>query len=244
LSIILFSLSISLFDSLSTTLQIIVFVLLLTSARPVRNALCYLAGLIGVYFACGITGFLAFDHVRVYLSKSKLLPSIKHISDPSYYQSEFITGIVMVAIGIWYFHKKRHARPDRVQNMIMLKLQSMNGLFVFVIGVFISITSFPFSIPYLVALGKYTSNHLGLPAAIGSIVVYNFGYALPMIVILVIYLIARRGTDDFKDTLHEKVRVLNVQLITWALAGFGLFLMIDASCYFAIGHALVKGRCF
>jgi hypothetical protein len=28
------------------------------------------------------------------------------------------------------------------------------------------------------------------------------------------------------------------------LVGFGLFSMIDAGCYFTIGHALLKGRYF
>lgn len=239
---ILFSLSISLFDSLSTTQQIIIFVLLLTTISPLRNALSYLAGLIGAYFVCGIAGFFAFEQISEYISK--FFPSIKNVSDPMYYLTEFITGIVMIAVGTWYFLKKRHARPGRAQNMIIRKLQSMTGIFAFGIGILISVTSFPFSIPYLVALGKYTSNHLSFPAAIGSILVYNFGYAVPMIVVLIMYLIARRKTDDLKNTMHEKARVLNVQLTTWALAGVGLFSMIDAGFYFAAGHALVKGRCF
>jgi cytochrome c biogenesis protein CcdA len=239
---VLFSLSISLFDSLSTTQQIIIFVLLLTTNMPLRNALCYLAGLIGAYFACGIAGFFVLDRLSECISK--LFPFIKNISDPRYYQSEFFTGIVMIAVGIWYFHKKRHAPPGRAQNMIITKLQSMTGIFAFGVGVLISITSFPFSIPYLVALGKYTSNHLSLPAAIGSILVYNVGYALPMIIVLFMYLIARRRAADLKDTLHEKARILNVQLTTWALTGAGLFSVIDAGFYFVVGHALVKGRCF
>jgi cytochrome c biogenesis protein CcdA len=242
LSMVLFSLSISLFDSLSTTQQIIIFVLLLTTIRPLRNALCYLAGLIGAYFACGIAGFFVLDRMNEYISK--FFPFIKNVSDPKYYLSEFITGIVMIAVGIWYFYKKRHARPGRAQNMILIKLHSMTGIFAFGIGVLISITSFPFSIPYLIALGKYTSNHLSLPAVIGSILVYNIGYAVPMIIVLILYLVACRRAVDLKDTLHEKARILNVQLTTWALTGVGLFSVIDAGFYFAVGHALVKGRCF
>jgi hypothetical protein len=38
MSAVFYTLSISLFDSLSTTQQIIVFVLLLTTAKPLRNA--------------------------------------------------------------------------------------------------------------------------------------------------------------------------------------------------------------
>jgi cytochrome c biogenesis protein CcdA len=242
ISTILFSLSLSLIDSLSTTQQIIIFVLLLTTVKPVKNATCYLAGLMGAYFACGLTGFIALDQVRVLIGR--FFPSTKNFSDPQYYQSELLSGFAMVAIGIWYFRKKRYAQPGNVQNILIAKLRSMNGLFAFGFGVFISVTSFPFSIPYLVALGKYAALNLSFPAATGLIVVYNIGYALPMIVVLIVYLIARRGTVDLNDILHEKARILNVQLTTWALAGVGVFSMLDAGCYFTIGHALVRGRCF
>ena len=65
-----------------------------------------------------------------------------------------------------------------------------------------------------------------------------------MILILFLYLIVRRDTADNNDMLHEKAKMLNVHLTTWTLVGFGLFSMIDAGCYFAIGQALIKGRYF
>jgi cytochrome c biogenesis protein CcdA len=237
-----YSLSISLFDSLSTTQQIIVFVLLLTTEKPLRNALSYLAGLSGAYCACGICGYLALDQVRALLSK--FIPSISGVSNPAYYQSEFLTGVIMTGLGVWYFRKKKQDRPGRAQNMILAKLKSMNGYFAFGIGVFISITSFPVSIPYLIALGKYTTMHLGLFAAFGYIALYNFGYALPMVLALVVYLIMRAGANDFHDTLHAKADALNRHLTTWTLAGFGIFSIVDSGCYFALGRALVKGRYF
>jgi cytochrome c biogenesis protein CcdA len=242
MSTIPFTLSLSLFDSLSTTQQIIIFVLLFTTVNPLRNSIAYLAGLSGAYFACGIGGYLALDQLHLFLGK--YFPSTQNIPNALYYQSEFISGIIMTLIGVWYFRKKRHAPTSRTQNIIVSKFKSMNGLFAFGIGVFISVTSFPVSIPYIIALGKYTALHFNISAAIGNILLYNIGYALPMIVILIAYLYARKRTDDLYDTLHEKTRVLNVQLTTWAWVGIGIFSMIDSLCYFIIGHALVKGRYF
>lgn len=239
---IFYTLSISLFDSLSTTQQIIIFVLLLTTVKPLRNSLSYLAGLSGAYFACGIAGFLALDQVRAFLGK--FFPSSVNMSNPMYYQSEFLTGVIMTALGIWYFKRKKHARPGRAENIILARLRSMNAYFAFGVGVFISITSFPFSIPYIIALGKYTTLHLGPLAAAGCILLYNIGYAAPMVLVLIVYLIARRGANDVHAAMHEKARMLNVHLTTWALAGFGVFSMIDSGCYFALGRALIKGRFF
>ncbi len=239
---IFYTLSISLFDSLSTTQQIIIFVLLLTTEKPLRNSLSYLAGLSGAYCACGIAGYSALDQLRIFLSR--FFPSTANIPNPLYYQSEFLMGVIMTAIGIWYFRRKKHFRPGRSQNIILARLRSMNGYFAFGIGVFISVTSFPVSVPYLIALGRFATLRLGVPAAIGYILLYNIGYALPMMPVLIVYLVARRGADDFNDTLHEKANMLNVQLTTWAFAGFGVFSMIDSGCYFALGHALIKGRYF
>jgi cytochrome c biogenesis protein CcdA len=205
-----------------------------------RNSMAYLAGLSGSYFVCGVCGYLAIDQLRAFLDTYIL--STASLSNALYYQSEFIIGIVMVLIGILYFHKKRHSTANSYQNFIVSKLRSMNSFFAFGIGAFISISSFPLSIPYIIALGKYSTLQFSLPEAIGNILLYNVGYALPMIVIYIIYLYARKRTDDISDTLHEKTRILNVQLTTWALVGVGIFSMIDAGCYFTIGHSLVKGR--
>jgi len=133
-------------------------------------------------------------------------------------------------------------RPGRIKNFLLSKLKSMNGFTAFCIGVFISVTSFPVSTPYIIALGKYALLHLRRSSAIDYILLYNIGYALPMIIISAVYLIARNRADIQHDVLHEKAPRLNIQLTTWAFAGFGIFSMADAGCYFMFGRALIKGR--
>ena len=240
MNLIPYTLSLSLFDSLSTTQQIIIFALMLTTVKPLRNSLAYLAGLSGAYYACGVGGYLAFNQLREFIGKYFL--STANMSNTSYYQTELISGIVMIVIGVWFYRKKRYAPPSLSQNFIVAKLRSMNSLFAFAIGAIISITSFPLSIPYLIAIGKYSTLRMSFPGAMWNIFLYNIGYALPMLVIFIIYLYARKGTDEISDILHQKNHVLNVQLTTWTLVGVGIFSMIDAGCFFTIGHALVKGR--
>jgi cytochrome c biogenesis protein CcdA len=242
MSTIPFTLTLSLFDSLSTAQQIIIFILLLTTLNPVRNSIAYLVGLSGAYIACGIGGYLALGKLHVFLSA--YVPSTANVPDALYYQSELVAGIVMTLIGAWYFSKKRHAPPDRVQNMMVSRFKSMSGLFAFLAGAFISASSFPVSIPYIIALDKYGALHTGLFDAMGNILLYNFGYALPMIAVFFAYLYARRRSDDLSDALQEKTRVLNVHLTTWAWAGLGIFSLMDALCYLITGQALVRGRYF
>jgi len=216
--------------------------LLLTTAKPLKNALSYLAGLSGVYFLCGVAGYMTLDKLRILLNR--YFPSTDSLSNPLYYGMEFLLGLAMVAIGIWYFYRRKKGKQDRTEAMMLSKLSTMNSWLAFWFGVFISVTSFPASIPYLIALGEYSALQFGLPVATGYILLYNIGYALPMILLLFVYLIARRGADDYKDTMHEKAKKLNIRLTTWTLVGFGLFSMIDAGCFFFLGHALMKGRYF
>ena len=242
MSTVFFTVILSLSDSFSTAQQIIIFILLLTTLKPLQNSISYLIGLSGSYLICGVAGYLLIDQLHVFLGK--YFPSTANMSNTHYYEFEFVTGLLMTVFGFWYYHKKRNAPPGRTQNMLVARLKSMNAFAAFVIGIIISVTSFPVSIPFIVALGKYASLHLSRTAAIGNILLYNFCYALPMIVAFIIYLVVRKRTEDLNGTLQEKTRVLNVQLTTWALAGVGMFSMIDAGLYFIIGQALVKGRYF
>ena len=114
MSTVFYTISLSLFDSLSTTFQIIVFILLLTTEKPLRNALGYLAGLSGSYFLCGLAGYLALDELRAFLSK--YFPDQTTLSNPLYYQSEFTAGVLMAAFGVWYFYRKK--RPGRAGRKI------------------------------------------------------------------------------------------------------------------------------
>jgi cytochrome c biogenesis protein CcdA len=234
--------TISLFDSLSTTQQIVVFILLLTTVNPIRNALSYLAGLSGTYFLCGIAGYCAFDRLTALLGK--FFPSTATVPDRLYYLAELIAGALSIIIGIWYYQRNRVPKKSRIDNVVIARLRSMNPWIASGIGIFISITSFPFSIPYLVALGKFAGLKMGLPAATACIMLYNVGYALPMIVVFGLYLYARRKSNDLHDTLHEKARLLNVKLTTWMFAGIGAFSMIDATAFFLLGHPFIKGRYF
>jgi cytochrome c biogenesis protein CcdA len=242
MSTALFTLLLSLFDSFSTAQQIIIFTLLLTTFKPLQNSIAYLIGLSGSYVICGVVGYLLIDQLQVFLGK--YFPSTANLSNIHYYEFEFVAGLIMTVFGFWYYRKKRNAPAGRTQNMLVARLKSINTFAAFLIGVIISVSSFPVSIPYLVALGKYASLHMSRTAAIGNILLYNFGYALPMIIVFIIYLFVRKRNEDLNHTLQEKTRVLNVQLTTWALVGVGIFSMIDAGLFFIIGQALVKGRYF
>jgi len=241
MDLIFFTLSMSLLDSLSTTVQIVVFVLLLTTAHPNRNAAGYLAGLSTAYFACGFAGYFVIGGLRRFLDE---IFGLQRIPDAVYYQSEFLAGLVLAGLGAAYFFRSKKPKKSRLENWVHRRLDDMSPWMAFGIGAFISLSSFPASTPYLIALAKYAAMGQGLPAVLGLILLYNMGYALPMILVWVAYEFYLEKTEGHHQALHAKANQLNVHLTTWTLVGFGAFSMADAGLYFATGHALIKGRFF
>lgn len=241
MELITFTFWISLFDSLSTTFQIILFVLLLTTDKPIRNAWAYLAGLSSAYILCGLGGYMVLDPLMALLHQ--LMPG-SSLPNKVYYQSEFMTGFLMAVGGVWYFFWKKQRGWSNTENKFIAKLKHMNEWVALGLGVFMSVSSFPMSVPYLITLGKYASAHLVLSTVTGLVLFYNLGYALPMLVVFAIYLAARRDTEDIHDHLHRKAHMLNLHLTAWTLVGVGLFSMVDAGCFFAFGQALLKERFF
>jgi cytochrome c biogenesis protein CcdA len=238
--LIFFIIALSLFDSFSTTSQIIIFALLLTTVNPLRNALSYLGGLAGAYFLCGLAGLKVLD--ALIAISGMFLPSSANIPDSLYYQTQILAGAVFIVIGIVYYIKKKNSDKPPVENMIILRLKNMNVYVAFGLGAFISVTSFPMALPYIAVLGKIAAMKPDFATSAFYILLYNFGYAFPLVVILFVYLFMRHRADDFNDTLHAKVRMLNLRLTAGIFVFIGMLTLADAAYFFITGHPFVKGR--
>ncbi|MEI6093425.1 MAG: GAP family protein [bacterium] len=237
---IFFILMASIFDSLATTQQIIIFVLMFTTFNPVRNSLSYLTGLLSSYFLCGLIGYKTLDKLKTILDV--LIPSTKKMSDSFYYKLQLFVGLILIIIGYIYYKKKKNSVTPPFENIIISKLKHMNIFLAFVIGIFISITSFPFSVPYIAVLGKLVLFNIRIITVSSCLLLYNFGYALPMIIIFGIYIFMRNGINDTEDKLHDKAKLLNIKLTTWVFIGMGVLSLIDSIVYFLLQHPIITTR--
>ena len=243
LSHLFFILTVSLFDSFSTTQQIVIFILILTTARPVRNSLFYLAGLMASYYGCGLMGYLAIDHLNTFVSN---FVSFKgRMTDQAYYQAQIWMGIVFAVIGVIYFrHKKRSSRPE-IENVLITRFNSMNGWIAFLIGVIISVTGFPLSLPYIAVLGKFAMMKMSMSDVVKGVLLYNMFYALPMIAILVIYVFTGAAKKEgIENRLDERARKLNINLTSAMFVLLGLVSIADGVIYFINGQPIFKNRYF
>ena len=242
LSQLFFIITVSLFDTFSTTQQIVIFILILTTVNPRRNSLAYLAGLSISYFACGIIGFTALDKLNAFVARFFTNPA--GVSDAMYYRTQMFVGVVFAVIGAATYLTKKNSTKPPAENVIIQKLKNMNPLMAFGIGAFISVAGFPMSLPYIAALGKFAVLKMGMPEVISCLVLYNIIYALPMVAIFFIYLKASETNDNLHDTLHERARSLNLKLTSAMFVGMGLLTITDALFFFLSGHPLLKNRYF
>jgi len=238
-----FIITVSLFDSFSTTQQIVIFVLIFTTANPVKNSISYLAGLTTSYFACGILGFMALDKLNVFIAK--FFPLHAGVSDVKYYQMQILIGIIFAAIGVIYFIKKRNSTKPDVEHTIISRLKHMNWLVAFAIGVVISVIGFPLSLPYIAVLGKFALLKMSMPEVVSGVVLYNIFYALPMIVIFFVYFFTGAAeSENIENRLKERARRLNLKLTSAMFVGLGLLSIADSLVYFLSGHPMLKNRYF
>ncbi len=238
-----FIITVSLLDSFSTTQQIVIYVLILTTANPVKNSISYLAGLTTSYFACGMLGFMAIDKLNVLIAR--FFPEHAGISDVKYYQIQIFIGIIFAVLGIMYFIKKKNSTKPDVEYIIISRVKHMNWFIAFAIGVIISVTGFPLSLPYIAVLGKFALLKMSMPEVVSGVVLYNIFYALPMILIFFIYFFTGAAeSENIEIRLQEKARMINLKLTSAMFVGLGLLSIADSLVYFLSGYPMLQSRYF
>ncbi len=232
--------STALFDSLSTALQILIFLYLLSARRPVATALSFLAGMSLSYLACGLLFLGHIEEFNRFLAQFFPPPSL---SDPQYYLVQLVFGALCV-VGAWYFWRRNQRRtgPNMADRMSLL-LRLLNPVTAALVGVLFSVSGFPASLPYLGALEKLSAA-FGPSGAIPGALYYNVIYVVPVLIPFVLYLILRHRVEDIEAKLHLQgqkwASVANYGLT----AVLGLLFLVDSTVYFSTGRALLSNKFF
>lgn len=236
-----FTTTTALFDSLSTALQIVIFVMLLSTRRPLAHALGFMAGLSLAYLACGLVFLWQMDEVNAWLQR--WIPQLNSVPDAQYYLLQGLFGTACVIGGIYFLKRNWNRPPSKTHAQLTAVVKAVNPVTAVLFGILLSVTGFPLSLPYLGAIKKMASA-LGTAGTIPGIMYYNFVYIVPLLVPLVIYLLLRNRVDGIEAKLrihsHRWGNLVNNALVVL----LGLLFAADSWAYFGTGHPLLASKYF
>jgi hypothetical protein len=231
----------ALFDSLSTAIQIIIFVFFFSTRKPLANSLAFMAGLSLSYFGCGMLFLFKEKAINAWIAQ--WVPNVSSISDPRYYLLQLLGAIAFVAGGLFFGFKNWHRSTSRQNERLASFLKILNPFTAALLGVFLSVTGFPFSLPYLGALEKLSSI-LGSQGAFPGVLYYNFIYIVPLLIPLAVYLVLRKRVAGIEAKLHLHSPRWGSLLNNALSVVVGLLLTADSCVYFLLGHPLLNSKFF
>lgn len=240
-ALIIYIFSASFYDGVSTSQQALFLILLLASAKPVRNSIAYTIGISAAYIACGIAGLFLADTLNAMVRE--FFPNLMNISSPSYYRAQMALGIILFISGPVYLLFIR-TRKKQKENRFASIISRIRPPAAFIIGAFISLTSFPVSLPYITAIEKIAVSVNGKILQSCYILLYNLVYILPVLLPFIAYLVLRGSIEGIEKKLHFHIARLNVILTFVMLSGMGLLIIADSASYFMRSVPLFSNRMF
>ena len=217
IELVLFIITMGLLDSLnpfSIGLQIV----LLPIAKKTYHTLFYILGTFCTYFVGGLLIYFGVNEIfGTFLSNI----SIDFTKSP-YIYIELGLGIILLLFSIYNTFKKQN-KDNKKENANSVKPWAL-----FLLGASGTIFDLPTAIPYLAVLSKMISMNLNLGLVILLLVFYCLIYLLPMIVIYIIYLLARKKAESILlniKLLFEKVSKIAALIFSFIIS---IFLIIDA----------------
>ena len=238
--LLLFIATTSIFDGVATSQQAIILILLFSSEKPVANSVAYIAGIFSAYLLCGSLGLMAIDKLNAFIQT--LFPFLNNISNQDYYSTQLFMGIALFIAGpIYLIYKKVSKRPP-MEIRLLESLKRINPAVTFILGAFISATSFPAALPYIASLGKIAASQSAAPVQFLLLLLYNALYLLPLLLPFALYLLLRNRIEDIEKKLNFHVQRANIVLTIFLLSGMGLFMAADSALFFLTGHPIVSGK--
>ena len=123
-------------------------------------------------------------------------------------------GIILFISGPVYLLFIR-TRKKQKENRFASIISRIRPPAAFIIGAFISLTSFPVSLPYITAIEKIAVSVNGKILQSCYILLYNLVYILPVLLPFIAYLVLRGGIEGIEKKLHFHIARLNV-ILTFA----------------------------
>ncbi|MGL4608923.1 MAG: GAP family protein [Trueperaceae bacterium] len=211
-----------LLDSLNPA-TIIAMVFLLSTANPSPRTISFLLGVGITYFVCGLLVHFGlssvFDYVQTFLASTWG------------YVSRAVLGVGLVGASLWLYYKKSESSTKTPT--------AIHPLATFFFGVTSTISDMPTAFPYLVALERISTINPDFITTFILLLYYNILYALPALILLFSYLIAKKHATTIIDNIKTFFQRWMKSVTISALSIFGVLLVVDSGTFFVSGNGLL-----
>jgi cytochrome c biogenesis protein CcdA len=196
----------------------------LGSRKPYLNAVSILMGWLVVYFISGVLLVIGLDAIIDILKNPR----------PCYFVIEAIIGLLLIWSGIRLARSPGGKKKKKEFN----EADKLNPLAGFGIGVSINLIGMPFAIPYFAVVDQILKANLSWPRVLMVLLIYNFLYILPFLILVVIRRISGQESDALFQKINDWMDGISSVLIPLIMVLLGGALIADAIVFFSSGKSL------
>ncbi len=207
-------LGLALLDSINPSALAVTIYLLLTGRPFTAKVLTYVGAVFSSYLALGVLIMLGLGSVRGYLD------------NPIAYAAQGVIGVALLAYAVFAPSKpRREARAERQPRSLSLGA-------IYLLGVTVTVVEFSTAFPYLGAIALITKAGLPVVRWLPILVVYNFVFVLPPLLLLASYSVFGTRIESRFKRLRERFARGSRETMLWILGIVGFLLLADCLAFF------------
>jgi hypothetical protein len=227
----------ALIDSLNPS-TIAAQILLLALKKPVSRVISFILGTFVMY--------IAFGFVIIFILGEPIKGFFYELGSTDYLILLAI-GIALIAVGTILGLKRYIGKEGRSKSEgyvkkalapMMAMLKTLNPVHTFFFGMASTAFDLPTSAFYFVALASLLEAGVGPFETTSLLILYNLLYILPLIVILLIYMIARDRSGPLMNRINKLIGEWSGRLVISILICIGVILVVFSMAFFYNWHFL------
>jgi hypothetical protein len=229
--------TLALIDSLNPS-TIAAQIFLLALKKPISRVISFILGTFVIYTAFGfIIVFILGEPIKGFFYE-------RGSTD---YLILLAIGIALIAVGTilgWkrYIGKEGRSKSEgyvkKAMAPMMAMLKTLNPVHTFFFGMASTAFDLPTSAFYFVALASLLEAGVGPFETTSLLILYNLLYILPLIVILLIYMIARDRSGPLMNRINKLIGEWSGRLVISILICIGVILVVFSMAFFYNWHFL------
>jgi cytochrome c biogenesis protein CcdA len=229
--------TLALIDSLNPS-TIAAQIFLLALKKPVSRVISFILGTFVMY--------TAFGFIIIFILGEPIKGFFYELGSTDYLILLAI-GIALIAVGTilgWkrYIGKEGRSKSEgyvkKAMAPMMAMLKTLNPVHTFFFGMASTAFDLPTSAFYFVALASLLEAGVGPFETTSLLILYNLLYILPLIVILLIYMIARDRSGPLMNRINKLIGEWSGRLVISILICIGVILVVFSMAFFYNWHFL------